>query len=81
MSIFISKKALLKENRYYKRNNVLMKKTKLPTESKTKRSICPRCGKRGYSKVLRSCIKCRFIYSPDSILSIKKASDNCNVCT
>jgi hypothetical protein len=75
MSVFISRKALLKENREYRRSSSIMKKTRLPTQVKTKRSICPRCSKKGYSKELRSCIKCKFVFSPESMFSIKKASE------
>jgi len=73
MSVFVSKKALQRENKLYQRNNIIMKRTHLPTESKTKRTTCPRCSKRGYSKVLRSCIKCKFVFTPEKEMTFSKA--------
>ncbi len=55
-----------------KDNRIVMTKTKLPTEDKTKYSICPRCSKKGYVRSKGYCKNCKFRFTPDQRSTYQK---------
>lgn len=59
-----------------KDNRVVQKKTKIPTQDKTKYSICPRCSKKGYVRSKGFCKLCKYRFTPNKRLTYEKFTLN-----
>lgn len=57
-----------------KDNRIVMKKEKIPTDMKTKYSICPRCSKKGYNRSKGYCKLCKFRFTPNKRLTYEKST-------
>jgi len=55
-----------------KNNRIIQKKTKLPTNLKTKFSVCPRCSKVKYVRKKEYCFNCKFRFTPEKELEWRK---------
>jgi len=55
-----------------KDNRIIQKKAKLPTQSKTRYVICPRCSKKGFVRSKGYCKLCKFRFTPDKRFTYEK---------
>lgn len=76
MSVF-SKKDYLNDTKREtgkKDNRIVQKKTKLPTDQKTKYSVCPSCSKIRYVRKKGYCYNCKFRFTPNKEIEWSKPS-------